>query len=235
MHINHIRFFLTVLSAFLFLHCSSSVPALSEKERNALNSSAEFPEYRLGCGDVIEVKFYKNERFSRVQPIRPDGRITLERIGDIPAAGLTPSTLDSTITAAYTAFVLEPEVTVFVTEFASQKVFVFGEVQEPGIYPLDNEMTYLQALTAAGGPTDMAKMSNVLLIRGGGLAAKREYFMNLRPRAQSKVEEKLGYVQSRDLIYVPATALGNANKFMKQFYGTILPPIEVYLRALLWQ
>lgn len=235
MHKNHILFILLLAGIYFLSGCSASKPAISENRTSAGRMVKTFPAYRIGCGDIIEVKFYKNERFSREQTVRPDGRITLERIGDITGAGRTPAELDSIITAAYTAFVIDPEVTVFVKEFASQKVFVFGEVNEPGVYPLDNEMTYLQALTAAGGPTDMAKLSRVLLIRRDGLANKQEYFMNLRPNASSNAVQNLGYVQARDLIYVPPTALGSTHKIMRQFYGAILPPIDVYVRALLWQ
>ena len=232
---NHILSILLLAGICCLSGCSSSKPAISGARIGAGRLVKKFPPYRLGCGDIIEVKFYKNERFSREQTVRPDGRITLERIGDVTVAGHTPAQLDSIITAAYTAFVIDPEVTVFVKEFASQKVFVFGEVNEPGVYPLDNEMTYLQALTAAGGPTDMAKLSRVLLIRRDAMANKQEFFMNLRPKASGNAVQSLGYVQARDLIYVPATTLGSAHKIMRQFYGTILPPIDVYVRALLWQ
>ncbi len=232
---KHILSTLLLAGIYFLAGCGVSAPALSTNRTAVAPSVKTFPAYRLGCGDIIEVKFYKNERFSREQTVRPDGRITLERIGDVTAAGLTPAQLDSVITTAYTAFVIDPEVTVFVKEFASQKVFVFGEVNEPGVYPLDNEMTYLQALTVAGGPTDMAKLSHVLLIRGDGLTDKQEFFLNLRPIAKRNAVQKLGYVQARDLIFVPATTLGNANKIMRQFYSTILPPIDVYVRALLWQ
>ncbi|MCA9730937.1 polysaccharide export protein [candidate division KSB1 bacterium] len=235
MHKHHFSTILSLLGALFLLQCGSSSPMLSSRERSQHTSTMDFPEYRLGSGDVIEVKFYKNERFTREQTVRPDGRITLERIGDIRAAGFTPTQLDSAITKAYTSFVIDPEVTVFVKEFSSQKIFVLGEVQEPGIYSLDAEMTYLQALTAAGGPTDMAKLSHVILVRGSETNIKREYFINLRPNTRPYPEAALGYMQPRDIIYVPTTALGSASKIMKQFYATILPPIEVWVRALLWK
>lgn len=231
MHKHHFYTYLALIGAVLFLQCGSSTPQV-----RSLNSSQNtFSEYRLGRGDLLEIKFYKNERFTREQAVRPDGRITLERIGDIVAAGLTPTQLDSAITKAYTSFVIDPEVTVFVKEFSSQKVFVVGEVQEPGIYPLDGEMTYLQALTAAGGPTERAKLSHVILVRGTATHQNREHFINLRPNSKPYPETRLGYVQPRDVIYVPSTALGNASRIMKQFYSTILPPIEVWVRALLWK
>lgn len=226
------------LPAFLFgmlLLWQCAGPAAMDDMRNSSSLHSSFPYYRLGSGDEIEIKFFKNDQFSRTQIIRPDGYITLERVGDVLAAGLTPIQLDSSISAAYKAFVIDPEITVFITEFGSQKVFVFGDVQKPGILNISGEMSYLQAIASAGGPTDMAKLSSVMLIRKTGDKKEAAFKLNLRPGNHSEILQQFGYVKPNDIIYVPATALGSANKFMRQFYSTILPPIDVYVRALLWQ
>ena len=225
---------LFVLFTGLALRCSSSVPSFPLNEAQDLNDPQSQPEYRLGCGDVIEIMFFKNESFSREQTIRPDGRITLQRVDDIMAAGLTPRELDRVITKAYSEFVIEPEVTVFVKEFASHKVFVFGEVKEPGEYLIDGNLRYIEAITMAGGPTEFARLSDVTLVRTTPESGRQMVTMNMRPRSKVDAVALYGFVQSRDFIYVPSTKLGSANKIMRQFYGTILPPIDVYLRALLW-
>ncbi|MFQ6103275.1 MAG: polysaccharide biosynthesis/export family protein [Candidatus Glassbacteria bacterium] len=75
------------------------------------------PEYRLGFGDVIEVKFFNNERFNETVKVRPDGRISMERMGEIFVTGLTPLELDSLITLKYSEFIQQPEVTVILREF----------------------------------------------------------------------------------------------------------------------
>ena len=90
------------------------------------------PEYRLGFGDEIEVKFFNNAQFNEMITVRPDGRITLEKIGDIYVTGMTPSQLDSLITTTYADIIRDPEVTVFVRKFGSYQTYILGEVGDPG-------------------------------------------------------------------------------------------------------
>ena len=99
-----------------FIGCSSSSQTGQTyfRDTSSLDSgSAEtVPEYRLGFGDEVEIKFFNNNQFNETIGVRPDGRITLERIGDIYVNGMTPSQLDSLVTVTYAEFVREPDVTV---------------------------------------------------------------------------------------------------------------------------
>ena len=195
------------------------------------------PEYRLGFGDVIEVKFFINDRFNETVTVRPDGRITLERMGEFFVAGMTPLELDSMITAGYTGFMQDPEITVFVREFSGYQVYVLGEVESPGGYPVQRDMTLLQALASAGGAKAGAKIQDVILLRrseeGEVIARKVDLEKVLKNNNHDEDGMDL-FIQPLDIVYVPKTKIASASTFMQQVYDGFLPPVDMYLRWLLW-
>jgi protein involved in polysaccharide export with SLBB domain len=234
---------LLFLNLGLFLGCSNWTAL---KEESAAKTRPEifqppqpatFPEYRLGFGDVVEVKFFNNPRFNETVAVRPDGRISLEKMDEVFVIGMTPARLDSLVSATYARFVVNPEVTVFVRQFGGGQVYVLGEVKSPGGYPLQKDMTLLQALTAAGGPTQIAKLKSVLLLRPGPnreIHALRLDLSRALHADNAAVSGDAVHVQAQDVIYVPKTFIGNVSTFLKQVYDGVLPPVNVYLQALWW-
>ena len=106
----------------------------------------------LGRGDVLDISVYDEPDLTIEEiPIRPDGRISFPLIGDVQAEGLTVSELNQAITEGLARFLLAPKVSVIVQEFNSQQYTIFGEVVEPGVYPLTTEVTITKALAGAGG------------------------------------------------------------------------------------
>src|SRR5256885_1422714 len=105
-------------------------------QRVAAQDSAQkpvTPAYVLLPGDQIEVKFFYNPELSEQQPIRPDGRIALQLVGDVEAAGLTPEALRNALRERYARVLREPDVTVIVKEISGRRVYVGGEVGTPGL------------------------------------------------------------------------------------------------------
>ena len=121
--------------------------------------------YHIGPEDVIEVIVWKEPDFSRQVLVRPDGKISLPVIGDVQAAGLLPDELAKKLEQAIGQYVKTPKVSVIVKEIHSRKVFVMGKVESPGAFPLQSEMTVLQAISLAGGFSDWAKKGKVVLLR----------------------------------------------------------------------
>jgi protein involved in polysaccharide export with SLBB domain len=192
------------------------------------------PPYRLGFGDVLEIKFFNNREFNETVPVRPDGRIAIEKVGEIEVAGKTATYVDSIVTQTYAQFIKNPEVTVIVREFGSHQVYVFGEVYNPGKLPIQQQMTILQAVAAAGGPKDTAKLNSVMVIRRGADAKPIATRISLKA-IHDHAEENIGLpVQPLDVIYVPRTFIADISSFMSKFYDTLIPPLDAYLRALLY-
>lgn len=123
------------------------------------------PEYRIGPDDVLSVVVWRNETFSRVVRVRPDGKITLPLLNDIQAAGLTSARLGDQITDRLAEFLDSPRVTIIVQEINSAKVTVMGEVKKPGVYPMRGEMTVLDAIALAEGLGEFASPNQMVILR----------------------------------------------------------------------
>ena len=188
--------------------------------------------YRIGALDELEIRVRYHDRLNNIIKVRPDGRITLEDLGDIMAAGMTPPALDSLITDLYSSIIHEPEVTVFVRGFVVMSVYVVGEVRDPGVVEMKPKMTILQALAAAKGPIRTAKMNSVIMLRRDATGELRAARVNLTGAAVKNAEYQDLYVQPEDIIFVPKTFIASVTNFLTQVYDGLFPPVDVYLRAL---
>jgi protein involved in polysaccharide export with SLBB domain len=193
---------------------------------------AALPEYRIGLLDELEIRVRYHERLNGTVKVRPDGRITLEDLGDIVAAGMTPAELDGVITDLYSDAIHEPEVTVFVRSFATLSIYVLGEVRNPGIVEMKPKMTVLQAVAAASGPIRSAKMSSVMMLRRDAIGQIKAVRLDLKASAVKNAAYQDTYVQPEDIIFVPKTAIASVNNFLAQVYDGLFPPVDIYLRAL---
>jgi polysaccharide biosynthesis/export protein len=126
---------------------------------------AQDPNYIIGPQDVLDISVWKEAELTRTVPVRPDGKISMPLLNDVPAAGLTPNQLAAQITASLKRFVTDPQVTVIVAQINSQRVYILGEVTRTGAYPLLPDMTMLQALSSAGGFTQFANRKKIYMFR----------------------------------------------------------------------
>jgi len=122
-------------------------------------------DYRMVPGDKLRIEVYKDTQLSQSLQIRPDGKITLPLIGDVPAAGVTPRELAGTLTERLKEFLTAPVVTVIVAEAVPSMIYVLGEVNSPGAQPLSTPVTVLQALSVAGGFKDFANPKKIRILR----------------------------------------------------------------------
>ena len=141
----------------------SKVSPTAASIQNEIASSP--PEVVLSPGDVIDVKFRFTPELDYQQTIRPDGKITLQMVDEVTAAGLTPEGLDKHLTQLYSTKLKSPEITVFVVSLANQTIYVTGQVNRPGAHDLAPGTTVIKAITMAGGFTGLASQSKVKIIR----------------------------------------------------------------------
>ncbi len=133
-----------------------------------LSSAAPY-SYIIGNGDVLEIVTWKEPDFSREEiVVRLDGNISFPLLGDVMAAGKTPTQLTKDIQAGLKAYVAEPNVTVTVRAATSKRFYILGEVVNTGEYPLTKDLTVLQALALAGGFTEWASKKEIILHRREG-------------------------------------------------------------------
>ncbi|HEX6820867.1 MAG TPA: polysaccharide biosynthesis/export family protein [Candidatus Sulfotelmatobacter sp.] len=121
-------------------------------------------DYVIGADDVLRISVWKEPDLSETLPVRPDGKISMPLLNDIPAAGLTPLQLKDSITEKLKKYIADPRVTVVVTAMNSRRVFVTGEVVHSGPMVLLPHMTMLQALSQAGF-SQFANLKAIYLLR----------------------------------------------------------------------
>jgi len=122
--------------------------------------------YVIGVDDVLSILFWRDKDLSAPDiTVRPDGKVTLPLLNDVQAAGLTPEQLRDTVVDAARKYVEDPNPTVIVKEIKSRKVFITGQVEKPGPYPLNGTVTVLQLIATAGGLRDFADGKNISVIR----------------------------------------------------------------------
>lgn len=122
--------------------------------------------YIIGPSDVLKVTVWKEQSLSGEFPVRPDGMISMVLLGDVKAAGLTPTELASQLTTDYKKYIQDPLVTVLVEGVNSQRIYLVGEVGKVGPVPLTPGMTPLQAIASAGGLTPYAHKNRIYILRG---------------------------------------------------------------------
>lgn len=128
-------------------------------------AAVDDPVYLIGPEDVLYIDVWKEQEISRQVVVRPDGKISLPLLNDVTAAGLTPMALEQDLTVRFRKFLEDPQVTVIVNAINSQQVFILGEVNRMGRYPLSPNMTVLQALSMSGGFTQFANLGDIYILR----------------------------------------------------------------------
>lgn len=123
-------------------------------------------DYVIGPDDVIGVVFWKDQALSVDAVVRPDGKITLPLGREIAVAGLTPDQCREAIVQEAKRFVENPMVNIIVRQINSRKIFITGQVERPGSYPLTNQTTVMQLIALAGGLKEYAKAREIVVLRG---------------------------------------------------------------------
>ncbi len=151
-----------------------SIPALgggavfaSDARDAAVVNGEEAPWYVIGPEDVLDISVWKNADISRVVTVRPDGRISLPLIGDVEAAGLTPGELRESIITSLKEYQESAVASVIVNEVNSYRIFILGEVANPGTFLMKRRTTVLQAIAIAGGFNQYASRNKMVVVREG--------------------------------------------------------------------
>ena len=159
-------------------------------------------EYKIGPQDVLRIDVWKEPDISRAIPVRPDGKISLPLLNDIPAAGLTTTELAGSIREGLKKFINNPQVTVTLTEINSRRVYCTGEVLKPGALSLLPNMTALQALSSCGGFTQFAKIKSIYILRVED-GKQVQHPFNYKDVVKGKKPEDNVLLQPGDVLVVP--------------------------------
>jgi polysaccharide export outer membrane protein len=188
-----------LVSAWIFTGAADAqAPAVNGAEKDIVQGAA--PEaYRIGPEDMLQISVWKNESMSRTVPVRPDGKISLPLLNDVQAAGLTALELREVLAQKMSEYIPSPEVSVIVSDVRSFKVSVIGEVARPGRFELKSWTTVLDVLALAGGFTQFATRSKMVILRPEGATMKRIPFNYNKLTA----DQENFYLRNGDIVLVP--------------------------------
>lgn len=137
-----------------------ATPAPAELIAEALD------EYRVGPSDLIEISVFQVPDLSKTVRVGARGNLTLPLIGEVQAGGLTAQQLEALIASKLREnYLQDPQVSVFIKEYISQRVTVEGAVNKPGVFPISGKTTLLQAIAMAGGLDKLADPNDIKLFR----------------------------------------------------------------------
>lgn len=157
------RRYVSSLSAVLLMICSML---------SSLAKAAD-ADYRLGPGDLLRVNVFGSPELSSEVRVSESGNITYPLIGQVQVAGKSPAQVEAMLVRQFAegGYLRQPQVSVLVTEYRSQKVSVLGHVTKPGQYSLQSASRLLDVLAEAGGPINEEAADTATLMRKDGSKA----------------------------------------------------------------
>jgi len=178
------------------------------------------PDYRLYPGDEIEVSTPTAPELSKTVKVGPDGRIALPLIGSVMAADRSPPELQAALSQAYASQLVRPVVEVRLSQAAPLKVFVGGEVAQPGVYDMPGDIDALQAVLMAGGLRPTARSREVVILRRGAGGRAMMRTVDLAKGFRNAGADRAP-LRRFDVIYVPRSGIGEVGAFMQQVRDTL--------------
>jgi polysaccharide biosynthesis/export protein len=121
-------------------------------------------DFKLGIGDVVRVSVWKEPELTGTAVILPDGRISMPLAGDVPIAGKSSVAAQALIRTLLLKYLTDPAVTVSIVEIHSRQVYITGQVQHPGAYPILGDFNVLQLIASAGGLTPYARKKGIMIL-----------------------------------------------------------------------
>jgi polysaccharide export outer membrane protein len=159
--------------------------------------------YIIGPDDILSVLFWRDKDLSADVVVRPDGKISLPLLNDVQAGGLTPTQLRDAINVVARQYVEEPSVTVVVKQINSRKLFITGQVEKPGPYPMSGPTTVLQLISMAGGLKEYTDGKRILVMRTDKSGRQTSFVFNYRQVTSGKNLAQNIELQPGDTVVVP--------------------------------
>lgn len=192
----------------------------------ALNGADEY-SYIIQPGDELAVDFYLNPEFNDQVAVSPDGKITLRLIGAVQAGGITPPQLAQTIDQKYMSELRSPDAVVHVKNMPARQIYVQGQVNKPGAFPLQTGMTALQAIADAGGVTPDADDDSVVLIRHDACGRAAGQRLDVASAVKHPGNGEDAALMPYDVLVVPRSRIADIDLFVQHYIRGVLP-VEPY-------
>lgn len=207
--------------------CATAVgnlpPAPAEPPVDA-GPAAPLPPYKLQVGDVLDIKFLLNPELNEQVTVRPDGMISTTVAENVPAYGHTPSQVSAELRKKYASDLKNPRLNVVVRSFAPNRIYVGGEVANPGEFiSVGPNLTVSQAIARAGGIKLSGDRDRVFIIRRSANGKPLSYSVDYKDVISGAHPEDDVRLAQYDVVYVPRTGVSEVYTFWNQFVQQFVP------------
>jgi protein involved in polysaccharide export with SLBB domain len=216
-----------LLSLSIMWGCGAEikVPPLTLADVSRMEAAANYTQqnYRIEPGDSLNIRYTFHPEMNQEELVRRDGKISAVLVGEVPVAGMTTAELSKYLVEQTSHRLRDPEVIIEVTRSTEKTIYVGGEVGRPGAVPYRDGISPLQAILAAGGFRDTARVDSIILVRAQG--QENDFIsrkINLEEVVVDGVKEQISLVP-HDVIFVPRTTIANANIWVRQHFTDLFP------------
>ena len=214
--------FVIIMTSLILAGCKSPT-AESVKPYKGLSK----PDNRvtLMSGDLLDIKFFYTPELNESQQIRPDGKIAMQLVGDVTAAGLKPAQLTAVLEQKFSGLIERPSVVVIVRELQNRKVYIGGAVQQPGVLDMSGTMTALSAIMQAGGfNMQEAELQNIIVLRheAGNI---KSFCLNFQDALNGETPHAPFYLHAQDIVFVQRSGVVKAAEWISQHINQMVPQI----------
>jgi len=215
---------LACVSFFVFFQGNEAFPAAQEVRIRDLGAGYNNPvmggktkaDYYLGIGDKVRINVWKNPDLTGEVTINPDGKVSFPLIGTVEAANLSIEQLQLKLKEKLSTYIRYPDVTITVLQISGRKIVVLGEVNYPGVYTYEGNISIIDAIALSGGMTLDAKRESIIVVSDNftdhPLSRRVNLFKALR---QGAAGPEL-ILKPGDTIYVPRTFVADVTRFAGQ-------------------
>lgn len=183
------------------------------------------PLYRLRPSDVVEITFTVAPEFNQTLTVQPDGYVMLKDAGLLDAQGLNLLEFSLAVRTAYTGYLHDPQVAVALKDFERPYFIVGGEVGKPGKYELREDTTVTEAVEIAGGLTQQAKHSQVVLFRRVNDDLVEARLLNLKKMLGKSGLKEDSHLRPGDMVFVPQNTISKIARFLSK------PSLSMYMSS----
>jgi polysaccharide export outer membrane protein len=202
----------------------SGLPStLTNSNSNVPTFTDRYPRYKLRPGDTADVSFELTPEFNQTVTVQPDGFIAMRDAGDINANGLTVPELTEKIRAAYSHVLSNPRISVLLKDFEKPYFVADGQVAHPGKYDLRGDTTLVQAVAIAGGFTNAAKHSQVVLFRRVNDEWVEAKLLNVKEMEKSHNLSEDLHLRPGDMLFVPKNKISKIQQFLPSYGLSLMP------------
>jgi polysaccharide biosynthesis/export protein len=206
---------------------TAAKPGGADDVGSPLLGRVRHPLYRLRPSDMVQISFTVAPEFDQILTVQPDGYLMLKDAGMVQVQGLNLTEFTDVVQKAYKGYLHDPQVAVALKDFVRPYFIVGGQVEKPGKYELRADTTVAEAVQIAGGPTQMAKSSQVVLFRRVNDDLVQARLLNLKKMLKQKSLKEDVRLEPGDLVFVPQNAISKIAPFLtKPSMGMYVSPTQ---------